>query len=136
MLEHITAKQLEKLKDDAMETLKTIDMKTVGKEKYLLIGASMAILAYENATDAPELPTTDYVPSSKVDEAFQEAIQHFVAYMKEKGLHQTTGAEVHKQYAMRSLRHMLDSHVKAMKMLYGAADAEEKKVIKVLFPSL
>ena len=48
MTDFATDKQIKKLKIDAMETLETIDMDTLNKDNFMLIGASMAMLMYKD----------------------------------------------------------------------------------------
>ena len=48
MTDFATDKQIKKLKIDAMETLETIDMDTLNKDNFMLIGASVAMLMYKD----------------------------------------------------------------------------------------
>lgn len=66
----------------------------------------------------------------------QDKLGHFVEYMKQKSLYQTTGAEVHRQYAHIALEKMLKAEAEITEMLYKAAAAQERELIKQSYQNI
>lgn len=79
----MTAKDWEKLKKDAQETLETIDVKKLTKSSYTLLGASLAILDH----DGDSMPITALASPSEPHERTPE-------YYAEDEL--TSASEYHK----------------------------------------
>lgn len=136
----MTSKQLEKLKSDAEETLENLDVTRENKDTFLLAGASLAIIDYnENQIENKELinpvlnvniiEDTKEELISEFDLNIQNNMEHLKEYRKQKALEQTTGVDMHGEYAKKSLEKMLKTNENIIKILYASADNEEKSYI-------
>lgn len=142
---------LEEWKIQAQETMDNLITGEFTRENAILMATSLNILSYEKlltiydiVTKIDNKPTenttinecVDYIPSSQIDEIMQEKLKYFVNYMQEKGLEQTTGATLHKEYAIKELKDMLKCDENIANMLYTSANNDEKVLIKQSYTNM
>lgn len=136
-------KKWKKVAKENYKALENIDPDKASKDQFLLYSASVALLDHFELKDtsinlaletspqsANEVAQVDYVLGSRIDEEMQISLQHFINYMGEKSKFQTTGAQLHDDYACEHLKKKLKTDEYVASMLYNSADAEEKALIK------
>lgn len=145
----MTAEQIERLKQDAIDTLQSIDIDKMAQKEYMLLGASLGIMAYAKRpapvmpvmtagdvlpTAPPQMTVVDYVQGSDIDEHLQRQIMNFVAYMNTRTEYQKAMTAENKTQLLNAFVMMMNTFEHTFESLrHGIMTAEEKERLKAFF---